>query len=50
VTSQLVSTPSNMVSTVRNAIDSYLMGPLRALAHKSQSRTPLTRNQHPKSG
>ena len=34
MTSQLVSTPSNMVSTVRNAIDSYLMGPLRALAQE----------------
>ena len=49
MTSQLVSTPSNMVSTVRNAIDSYLMG--RSVPwHKSQSRTPWTRNQHPKSG
>ena len=34
MTSQLVSTPSNMVSTVRNVIDSYLMGPLRALAQE----------------
>ena len=34
MTSQLVSTPSNMVSTVRNAIDSYFMGPLRALAQE----------------
>ena len=34
MTSQLVSTPSNMVSTVRNAIESYQMGPIRALAQE----------------
>lgn len=34
MTPQLVSTPSNMVSTVRNAIESYQMGPLRALAQE----------------
>ena len=34
MTSQLVPTPSNMVSTIRNAIESYHMGPLRALAQE----------------
>ena len=34
MTSQLISTPSNMVSIVRNAIDSYAMGPIRALAQE----------------
>ena len=34
MTSQLVSTPSNMVSTVRNIIEGYQMGPLRALAQE----------------
>lgn len=34
MTSQLVPTPSNMVSTIRNAIESYQMGPLRALAQE----------------
>ena len=34
MTSQLVPTPSNMVSAIRNAIESYHMGPLRALAQE----------------
>ncbi len=34
MTPHLVSTPSNMVSSVRNAIESYQMGPLRALAQE----------------
>ena len=34
MSSQLIPTPSNMVSTIRNAIESYHMGPLRALAQE----------------
>ena len=34
MTSQLVPTSSNMVSAIRNAIESYNMGPLRALAQE----------------
>ena len=34
MTPHLVSTPSNMVTSVRNAIESYQMGPLRALAQE----------------
>ena len=52
MTSQLVSTPSNMVSTVRNAIDSYFMGPLRALAQEpvqnalDEKSSPLVRVEY----
>ena len=52
MTSQLVSTPSNMVSTVRNAIESYAMGPLRALAQEpvqnalDEKSSPLVRVEY----
>ena len=52
MTSQLVPTPSNMVSTIRNAIESYQMGSLRALAQEpvqnalDEKRAPTVRVEY----